>query len=477
MRLADLMPTTSMTLFARPLISLAIALSLLLAGCQSTRERVADCKTGDWRTIGHKDGFAGTPPNFAERKEFCEGVESAKGSADAAANYQAGWAQGNWDVWSEMGRSDGRNALQLTQFGVHAGAAEVRKNNTPLNRPAYEAGWAIGISEYWDNIGKRDGTAGKPLTAQEAARSAAAGQGIHFDDAAYATGWQTGNRTFWQDAGFEDARNGIPDSAFKARAATAKGAGVAVQEEMYRSAWSKEIVNYWTNLGAQDAVSGKDFALRRVEAQRKGLKVFETEYRRAWENRLADYWRQMGHDDGYGKPFRLDERMANAAANGVFVIAGTRELYTAAWDAENARYCNPDNAFELGRGSRPMAIDVCRGELQGQMKFAWLSGRDYESIAARQASIASDINDLEYRLRETRKRMRRLDDEIRSNLDNKDRVQNEETAKQDKRRDNERRELIEQANRVERLLMDAHRQDEQYQREMQRLRREIYLSR
>src|SRR6266571_933716 len=152
MRLADLMPIASMTLFARPLISLAIALSLLLAGCQSMREQVADCKTGDWRVIGHKDGFAGAPPKFAERKEFCEGVESAKGLADPATNYQAGWAQGNWDAWSVIGQADGRNALPLSQFELRAYAADVRKNNTPLNRPAYEAGWAIGNSEYWDNV-------------------------------------------------------------------------------------------------------------------------------------------------------------------------------------------------------------------------------------------------------------------------------------------------------------------------------------
>ena len=476
MRLADLMPLP-MTLFARSLLPLALCLPLLLSACQSTRERVADCKLGDWRVIGHKDGVAGIQQNFAERKEFCEGVDSAKGTADPVSSYLAGWVQGNWDFWSEKGRADGRNAMQLSQFEVRSTAPEVRKNKTPQNRPAYEAGWTIGNSEYWDSIGKRDGTAGKPQTAKEAARAAATGQGIRFDEAAYANGWQSGNRTFWQDAGFEDARNGVPDSAFKARAAAARNEGVQVQEDFYRSAWGKEIVNYWTNLGTKDAVTGKDFALRRAEAQGKGLKVFETEYRRAWENRLAEYWRQAGHDDGYGKPFQLEARIASAPANGVFVIARTRELYTAAWDAENARYCNPENAFELGRGQQPMAIDVCRGEFQGQMKHAWLSGRDYEVIAAKQAYTASHINDLDYRLRETFRRLHRLDDEIRRNLDDKNRVQNEETARQDKRRDSERRELREQIVNTERRLADLRELDEEHQREMLRLRRDIYLGR
>lgn len=466
-----------MTTFARSFVSLALVFPLLLSGCQSTRERIADCKVGDWRVIGQKDGVAGIPQNFAERKEFCEGVDSAKGGADPASNYLAGWAQGNWDFWSEQGRADGRNAMQLSHYEARASVPEVRKNNTPLNRPAYEAGWTIGNSEYWDSIGKRDGTAGKALTAKEAARAAAAGQGIRFDDAAYAAGWLTGNHTFWQDAGFQDARNGVPDSAFKARAAAARSEGVQVQEDAYRTAWSKEIVNYWTNLGTQDAVTGKDFAFRRADAQRKGLKIFETDYRRAWEARLAAYWQQAGHDDGYGKPFLLEDRIANAARDGVFVIPRTRELYTAAWDAENARYCNPENAFELGRDGRPMAIDVCRPEVQGQMKFALLSGRDYEVIAAKQARTASQINDLDYRLREAFRRLHRLEDEIRRNLDDKNRVQNEETAKQDKRRESERRELREQIGGMERRLGDVRELDERHQREMQRLRRDIYLAR
>jgi hypothetical protein len=43
----------------------------------------------------------------------------------------------------------------------------------------------------------------------------------------------------------------------------------------------------------------------------------------------------------------------------VFSIPGTQDAYTNAWRQENARYCTPDNAFERGRGSIGMAVEVC----------------------------------------------------------------------------------------------------------------------
>lgn len=457
----------------RPLI---LALPLLLAGCQSTMQRIADCKVGDWAAIGHKDGVAGEPADYADRKEFCDDhADDKKPSAiGAEAQYTAGWAQGNWDLWSQLGQADGGKGLQA-QYEAHAASDEVRKHKTPLNRPAYDAGWAIGNSDYWKNQGKHAGTDGQPLAAQkEAARARAAGMQLRFDEAAYTGGWQVGNRTFWQDAGYTDARNGTPDSEFRQRASSARSAGVQVQEDAYRAAWNAEIVNYWRNLGTQDAVSGKDFALRSKEARAKGLKIFESEYRQAWEARLTDYWRQAGADDGYGKPFQLDDRIANAGRNGVFVIAATRDLYTAAWDEQNAKYCVPENAFERGRTNSGMAVDVCRAELRNQLKHAYVSGQDYEITAAKRQQAINDVNEISGRLNDIYHRLHRLEREIRSNLEAKDRVITDDTRKQDARREQERRDLSDYAQRLERQLDDARRWVERHDQQMQRLRREIY---
>ena len=453
-----------------------ILAAALLAGCQSTMQRIADCKVGDWNVIGHKDGIAGEPPGYADRKDFCDDHADAKtpAAADAAARYLAGWAQGNWDAWYALGSIDGRQALQPSQYDRHAAGDEVRKHKTPLNRPAYDAGWSFGNSEYWKDIGNREGIAGLPLTRKEASRDKAAALQLRFDDAAYANGWAAGNRTFWSDAGYTDARNGTPDSAFRDRAAAARTAGVLVQEEAYRAAWNGEIVNYWRNLGTQDAVSGKDFAMRAREARQKGLKVFEQDYRQAWETRLADYWRQAGADDGYGKPFLLEDRIANAGRNGVFTIAATRDLYTAAWQEQNARYCVPENAFEMGRANGGIAIDVCRAELRNQLKHAYVSGQDYEIAGAKYRQAVSDANELADRLRDARNRLGRLDREIRASLDAKDRPVNDDTKKQDRRREQERRELIDYIQRLERQLDDARRWADRHDQQMQRLRREIY---
>lgn len=455
---------------------LILALPLLLAGCQSTMQRIADCKVGDWTAIGHKDGVQGEPANYVERKEFCDDHADDKKQAatGAEAQYIAGWAQGNWDLWSGLGQQDGGQGLQ-PQYDAHAAGDEVRKHKTPLNRPAYDAGWAIGNSEYWKGLGRRAGTDGQPLPAQkDGARAKAAGMQLRFDEAAYTDGWQIGNRTFWQDAGYTDARNGTPDSAFRDRAANARSAGVQVQEEAYRAAWNGEIINYWRNLGTQDAVSGKDFAVRSKEARARGLKIFESEYRQAWEARLTDYWRQAGADDGYGKPFMLDDRIANAGRNGVFVIAATRDLYTAAWDAQNAKYCLPENAFERGRANSGMAVEVCRVELRNQLKHAYVSGQDYEVAAAKHRQAVDDADEISGRLNDAHRRLDRLQREIRSNLEAKDRVVNDDTRKQDARREQERRDLVDYIRQLERQLDDARRWVERHEQQMQRLRREIY---
>lgn len=457
----------------RPLI---LAVPFLLAGCAGTMQRIADCKVGDWNAIGHKDGIAGEPANFAERKEFCDDhADSKQAAVGADSQYAAGWNKGNWELWSGWGQQDGVKGLLSTQFEQHVVSSEVRKHGTPLNRPAYDDGWTMGNSSYWHAIGRSAGTEGQPMGAPlEAGRSRAAAMQMRFDEAAFSNGWQVGNRTFWQDAGYNDAHNGVPDSELQNRAARARSAGVQVQEDAYRAAWNGELINYWRNLGTEDAVNGREFSMRSKEARAKGLKVLETEYRLAWENRLTDYWRQAGADDGYGKPFLLDDRIANASRNKVFVLPSTRSVYTAAWQEQNARYCQPEVAFESGRANRGMAVEVCRPEQRDQLKHAYVSGQDYEAAAARYRQAANDLDEYNGRVHDGYQRLNRLEREMRNASEAKDRVVNDESKKQDARREQERRELLDQIRRNERRRDDARMWADQYQRDMESLRRNIY---
>jgi len=455
---------------------LPLILAVLLAGCSaSIKQRIAACKVGDWQQIGKTDGADGAPPNFAERKDFCDDhVDGGKSAtADAAARYTTGWEQGNAELWSGLGAADGTRGLPQ-QFAARAAAEDMRKRKTPPNQGAYDAGWLKGNSQYWEGIGKRDGVAGQPLTAREAGRSQAAHIGIRFDDAAYSNGWQVGNRQFWQDAGANDASNGVPDSELQKRASSARSLGVQVQEDVYRAAWNGEIVNYWRNLGARDAVTGSEFGVRGREARQKGLKIFEAEYRQAWEKRLMEHWEQAGREDGYGKPFLLEERIANARRDGVFAIPDTRTIYTRAWEAENARYCVPENAFEHGRANRSMAIEVCGPPLRDKLKHAYFSGQDFASAEVRQRQAVEDARQIEARLYDGRKRLDRLDRDIRNNQPTKEKPATDESDKQNRRREQERRELVDHLRRLERQLDDARLWLDQNDLHMQRLRRNIY---
>lgn len=459
----------------RRLLPLLIVLPLVLGGCgASMKQRIEACKTGDWNQIGRTDGLDGAPAAFADRKDFCDGHGDDKkpAAADAAARYTAGWEQGNREMWSAVGAIDGAKGLPQSQYAVRAAGDEVRKRKTPLNQPAYDEGWIKGNSQYWEDTGKREGAEGMPLSQKEANRARAAAAQGRFDEAAYTNGWRAGNRAFWQDAGSGDARDGTPDSHFRDRAAAARAAGVEVQEDVYRAAWNAEIVNYWRNLGARDAVSGKEFGTRGREARQKGLKVFESEYRQAWEKRLIEHWRQAGLEDGYGKPFMLDERMASAPRDGVFVIPDARAVYTAAWDEQNAKYCVPSNAFESGRANKGMAVEVCRGELRDQLKRAYVGGQDFEVAALKRAQALSDANDLESRLYDANRRLGRLERDMRGAQEAKDRPVNDDSKKQDRRREQERRELIDYIRRFEWQLDEARRWIDRHDMQMQRLRLE-----
>ena len=107
---------------------LPLILAVLLAGCSAAiKQRIAACKVGDWQQIGKTDGLEGAPPNFADRKDFCEdhddGGKSA--TADAGARYTLGWEQGNAQMWTALGMADGARG-QPQQFAARAAGEEVR---------------------------------------------------------------------------------------------------------------------------------------------------------------------------------------------------------------------------------------------------------------------------------------------------------------------------------------------------------------
>lgn len=448
------------------LAPILLTLTFTLAGCQATMQRIADCKAGDWRLIGQKDGAAGDKADFAERKDFC--ADHSQLSADAASSYGVGWTAGNAEFWSSRGLADGRAAMPLTSgWEARAASEEVRKKGTPPAQSAYESGWMQGNSAHWEDLGRKDGAAGQALANRERARSQAVTANIRYDDTAYGNGWQSGNRTFWEDAGFSDARSGVPDSEFKNRAAKARGAGVQVQEEAYKTAWNAELINYWRNLGTQDATSGKEFGVRKREAQQRGLKILERDYIDAWERRLSDYWRQAGEQDGFGQPFQLEARVANANRDGVFVIHNSRALYKEAWAARNAQYCTPANAFEWGRTSQPMAIEVCQPPLQGMLRRAYLNGGEYLQARIRFDRANDRAEDYQRRVRDERRRVERVERDIRAERERKDKPASDETIR---RLEAERRDAEGDMRRAERERDDARRSADRHYREMEALR-------
>ena len=133
-----------------------------------------------------------------------------------------------------------------------------------------------------------------------------------------------------------DAHAGIPDSNLQQLTTSAKSRNLVVRPDAYQAEWNREIPEYWRNLGWNDAASGREFNGRKDEAQRRGLKIYEAQYRQRWEARLIQYWTEIGTADGYGKPYLIEQRIAEARSLGYFVIAQTRDIYGAAWSQKNA---------------------------------------------------------------------------------------------------------------------------------------------
>lgn len=443
-----------------------LALLPILDACGSMQVAIDDCKSGDWTTMGQKDGIAGSATRFDQRKLLCLGVASGSVTTAAAAQYQDGWTRGNRDYWRALGRGDGRDGLPVARFKERSESAEIGRNQTPLNRLAWEEGWAEGIPLFWNAAGEKDGAAGLPSGRSVARGTEAQARGIPFSDDSYRAGWELGNHAWWTRIGFEDALAGMPDTNYRQRESEAQRAGVAVNEAAYRASWQKGQVEYWRRTGWDDATHGKNFAMREAEARRKGLQVLEAEYRQQWEARLVQYWKDAGRQDGFGQPDRLEQRIRSAAADGAFVLPATRDLYRRNWDSENARYCSGDNAFSAGQAAAAFAFDVCRAEIRPALKRAWSSGRDYEVVAAKRAAILAEIESVDRDRGRLRERLQRLDREGRA-----DQKQDRDAVQ---KRDRERSEVSDRLRDADRKLEDLRRREDRYDKELRDLKRDSF---
>ncbi|MFZ6759746.1 DUF2799 domain-containing protein [Undibacterium sp. Ji50W] len=455
------------------ILAVILAAGFLLSGCQSTVNRVNDCKLGDWISIGSKDGAEGLDKRFDDRRRFCSLIDGDKIKAESASNYEQGWAQGNQIFWSHLGREDGRNARAINYFDTQVKSDVVGRNGTPLNRPAYEQGWQQGNADYWYQTGLQDGKAGR--NASEEASRARSGAAIGFQAPSYQRGWADGNYAYWQQMGYQDAHDGIPDSELASRVRAATANGLQVREDAYHVGWNREIVEYWKNLGWNDAVSGRDIHTRRDDAKKRGLKLFEVEYQQKWEQRLLQYWADAGNSDGYGHPNQLEQRMANARRDNVFVIAQTRDVYEQAWLSQNARYCTVENAFNWGRENKSMAIEVCHISMQGNLHRAVLGGQDYEDLSRKYNQTHADLLAHDDRHTDAERKLRQLEQDIKRDQDDKNRPKTEDNANIDRKRERERRELQEFLNASRRRIDDLRAWEFRYDQQMRQIKRDLYL--
>lgn len=444
-----------------------------LVGCQSTRVRINDCKAGDWGVIGNKDGDQGFDPRYEERRKFCADIDDVKIGADSVNSYRAGWEQGNFQYWQRLGSQDGTAAKPISHFTEQTTSESIQKNRTPLNQLAYQQGWIAGNANYWRGIGDKDGLAGQSASAENA--RAKEGLQIGFNRLSYLEGWQIGNQAYWTRLGYLDAHDGRVDSEFKQHALIAQREGVQLREDAYRAAWNLEIIEYWKRLAWEDATQGRDVNTRRTDAKNRGLKFSEIEYTQMWQQRLQKYWLDAGAEDGYGKPNLLEERMANARKDNVFVIAQTRDIYQQAWSEQNLRYCNLDNAFSFGQHNHRMAIEVCAGNQQNRLRYAWESGRQYEIILQKQRHHHGEMQRLAERRNDAEHRIVRIERELKQDRENKNRISNSDTAAIDNKREHEKRDLKDFLRRTEREFEDLRQWNYRYEQQLLQIKRDIYL--
>jgi len=344
-----------------------------------------------------------------------------------------------------------------------------------VNQPAYQAGWEQGNSNYWKNQGERDGLASLPQSQKNSQQAAALSRSLPFNETSYLQGWVRGNQLFWYDSGRQDASEGKPDRDFIIRANTATAGGVQVDETSYRAGWENGLGEYWSRVGSLDAVNGKNFSMRKIEASRNGLKTLEQVYQQSWTQRLEQHWHEAGERDGWGYANRLEERVANATRDGVFVIPGARELYLSAWQSKHLIYCSGDNAFAMGRENVPVTADAC-GPQRLAVKRAYTAGQDYQAIYVKNQRVQSDLQVLTDKRSNTETSLTNLDEEIRRALGKPDRKSSNEAAAQDRKREATRLDLVGQLRQQDRQIEELKRWEDRYGQQMRDLKRDAYAN-
>lgn len=446
----------------------------IVTGCASNQEKIKACQMGNWQQIGERDGQEGLTARFLERKQFCD-KQDAPSTPQAAVDYTNGWNKGNHYLWLSLGESDGLKGMADGNFAAHLNTKLMKANATPLNQPAYLAGWTQGNETFWFDKGALDGQEGSPESRKETRRADALAASLGFNEASYVRGWRIGNEECWRAWGQADGKIGEPDSIMlPLRKKTAQTTGQYVDEAAYKRGWESGLVEYWTRWGQEDAVTGKQFAMRKKEAMKNGLKILEDVYQTSWNNSLVEYWTQAGAQDGWGRADLMEQRIASAARDGVFVIKQTRELYQAAWQAEHARYCNNENAFAMGRVNQPMNIEVCGNERRLSLKRTYNAGQDYEVMDAKYQRTLSDINRLSEKRNHTGQRLQSLEETIRRDLRNKDRKSSNETITLDRRREADRSEFLATLRDQDRQLEELKRREDRYVQQLRDLKREAY---
>ena len=455
---------------------LMLATLLFVTGCASNQDKIKACKIGNWQEIGERDGQEGLIARYEERKQFCD-KQDAPSTPQAAVDYANGWDKGNYQLWFQLGDADGLKGMAAGNFIAQSNTKFIKTNATPLNQSAYLAGWTQGNEKFWFAKGEEDGLNGDPESQKETQRSAALAASLGFNEVSYLRGWRIGNEGYWRTRGRADGMSGEPDSVMlPQRAKASQAVGHYVDEAAYRRGWEAGVVEYWTKWGQEDAITGKQFAMRKKEAMKKGLKILEQVYQTNWENRLMEYWTQAGAEDGWGRADFMEQRMASAGRDGVFVIKQTRELYRAAWQAEHARYCNNENAFAMGRVNQPMNIEVCGNERRLSLKRTYNAGQDYEQMDAKYQRTLADITKLSEKRNQTGQRLQALEEAMRRDLRNKDRKVNNDTVAQDKRREADRNELLANLRDQDRQLEELKRWEDRYTQQLRDLKREAYTN-
>ncbi len=103
-----------------------------------------------------------------------------------------------------------------------------------------------------------------------------------------------------------------------------------------------------------------------------------------------------------------------------------------------------------------------------------MSGRDYEDLARKLRHVKNDAASAYDRRSDLNRKLERLEAEIKKDQNDKNRVANSETDKQDARRDRERKELRESLRQLGDRLADLRAVEFRHEQQMQQIKRDIY---